>query len=124
MNRRSFIRSGAGATVAAAGLSAFIRIEHHYEKLVDFRIVKSRWSKDAERGQIRNVTLRNIEVAISVFNPGYSCSLIGGFDAQHTVEHVLFDSMSDSCSLSCSIDGEHVGTRRDHSRLAWAATAH
>jgi len=27
-----------------------IRVEHHYEKLVDFRIVKSRWSKDDQRG--------------------------------------------------------------------------
>lgn len=69
-----------------------IRVEHHYEKLVDFRIVRSRWSRDAERGQIRNVTLRNIEVAISVFNPGYSCSVIGGFDSQHTVEQVRFEN--------------------------------
>jgi hypothetical protein len=68
-----------------------IRVEHHYEKLVDFRVTKSRWSKDEERGQIRNVTLRNIDVAISVFNPGYSCSLIGGLDSQHTVEHVRFE---------------------------------
>jgi hypothetical protein len=69
-----------------------IRVEHHYEKLVDFRIVESRWSKDEERGQIRNVTLRNIDVAISVFNPGYSCSLIGGLDAQHRIEHVSFEN--------------------------------
>lgn len=69
-----------------------IRVEHHYEKLVDFRIVKSRWSKDAERGHIRNVTLRNIDAAVSVFNPGYSCSLIGGLDAQHTIEHVSFEN--------------------------------
>ena len=69
-----------------------IRVEHHYEKLVDFRIVKSRWSKDEERGQIRNITLRNIDVAISEFNPGYSCSLIGGFDVLHTVENVSFEN--------------------------------
>jgi hypothetical protein len=68
-----------------------IRVEHHYEKLLDFRVIKSRWSKDEERGQIRNVTLRNIDVAISVFNPGYSCSVIGGLDSQHTVEHVRFE---------------------------------
>ena len=69
-----------------------IRVEHHYEKLVDFRIIKSRWSKDEERGQIRNITLRNIDVAISVFNPGYSCSLIGGFDSQHSVQNVSFEN--------------------------------
>jgi hypothetical protein len=69
-----------------------IRVEHHYEKLVDFRIVKSRWSKDEQRGQIRNVTLRDIDVAISVFNPGYTCSVIGGRDAQHTIQHVRFEN--------------------------------
>jgi polygalacturonase len=68
-----------------------IRVEHHYEKLVDFRIVKSRWSKDEQRGQIRNVTLRNIGVALSVFNPGYTCSVIGGRDARHTIQHVRFE---------------------------------
>jgi hypothetical protein len=30
-----------------------IRGAHHYEKVVDFRIVRSRWSKDEERCQIR-----------------------------------------------------------------------
>jgi hypothetical protein len=81
-----------------------IRVEHHYEKLVDFRIIKSRWSKDEERGQIRNVTLRNIDVALSVFNPGYSCSLIGGFDAQHTIEHVRFENFRVGGKLVTSPD--------------------
>jgi hypothetical protein len=69
-----------------------IRVEHHYDKLVDFRIIKSRWSKDIERGQIRDVTLRNIDVVVSIYNPGYTCSLIGGYDAQHTIEHVRFEN--------------------------------
>lgn len=79
-----------------------IRVEHHYEKLVDFRIVRSRWSKDEQRGQIRNVTLRNIAVAISVFNPGYTCSVIGGRDAQHTIRHVRFENFR--------LDGKPVTT--------------
>jgi hypothetical protein len=69
-----------------------IRVEHHYDKLVDFRIIKSRWSQDIERGQIRDVTLRNIDVVVSIYNPGYTCSLIGGYDAQHTIEHVRFEN--------------------------------
>jgi len=81
-----------------------IRVEHHYEKLVDFRIIKSRWSKDEERGQIRNVTLRNIAVALSVFNPGYSCSLIGGFDAQHSIDHVRFENFRVGGKLVISPD--------------------
>jgi hypothetical protein len=31
-------------------------------------------------------------VSLSIYNPGYSCSLIGGYDAEHTVENVLFDN--------------------------------
>jgi hypothetical protein len=69
-----------------------IRVEHHYDKLVDFRIIKSRWSRDSERGSIRNITLNNIDVAISVYNPGYTCSLIGGYDAQHGIEHIQFNN--------------------------------
>lgn len=85
------IHNGDRATVSDVRYEN-IRVEHHYEKLVDFRIIKSRWSKDEERGQIRNVTLRNIDVALSVYNPGYSCSLIGGFDPQHTIEQVRFEN--------------------------------
>jgi hypothetical protein len=70
-----------------------IRVEHHYNKFIEFRIFESRWSKDKERGQIRNVTLRNIEAVISIYNPGYTLSAIGGCDADHTVEHVRFENL-------------------------------
>lgn len=63
-----------------------IRVEHYYNKLVDFRIIKSRYYKDEERGQIRDVVLRNIDVTVSQFNPGYSISTIGGYDAKHQVK--------------------------------------
>lgn len=69
-----------------------VRVEHYYNKLIEFRVVQSRWSKDEERGRIRNVTLRNIDVSVSIYNPGYSCSLIGGLDARHTVEQVRFEN--------------------------------
>lgn len=55
-------------------------------------MIRSRWSKDSERGQIRDVTLRNVEVNVSVYNPGYSISAVGGNDAEHTVEHVHFEN--------------------------------
>jgi hypothetical protein len=29
---------------------------------------------------------------VSMFNPGYSCSIIGGFDAEHTIDHVRFEN--------------------------------
>ncbi len=69
-----------------------IRVEHHYNKLIDLKVIKSMWGKDNERGQVRNVTFRNIDVALTIYNPGYSMSLIGGFDPKHTVENVIFDN--------------------------------
>jgi hypothetical protein len=69
-----------------------IRVEHHYDKLVDFRIVESRWSGGKGRGHVRNVTLRNIDAKISEFNPGYTTSLIGGFDSKHKIIGVTFDN--------------------------------
>lgn len=69
-----------------------IRIEHYYDKLLSFRINKSRYSKNECRGQIRNVMLRNIDVKVSIYNPGYSVSLIGGYDVEHTIENVTFEN--------------------------------
>lgn len=68
-----------------------IRVEHYFNKLIDMRIIKSRYHLDEERGQVRDVVFRDIEVTVSKYNPGYSVSLIGGYDADHTVENVLFD---------------------------------
>jgi polygalacturonase len=69
-----------------------IRVEHYYNKLIDLKVIKSMWGKDAERGQIKNVILRNIDVTQSIYNAGYSMSLIGGYDANHTAENILFDN--------------------------------
>ena len=69
-----------------------IRVEHHFEKLIDFRVIKSRFNHDEERGQVRNIRLRNIAVVESPFNPGYTVSLIGGYDSRHTVEGVHFEN--------------------------------
>lgn len=69
-----------------------IRVEHYYNKLIDLRIIKSRWGNDDKRGQVRKVVFRNIDVTVSVYNPGYSISLIGGYDAKHTIENVIFEN--------------------------------
>ncbi|MFZ4508319.1 MAG: glycosyl hydrolase family 28 protein [Fimbriimonas sp.] len=71
-----------------------IRVEHHYDKLVDLRVVWSRWSRDRERGHIRNVTFRNIEVTELPYNAGYTTSLIGGMDAAHQVTGVHFENVT------------------------------
>ncbi|MFN8254400.1 MAG: glycosyl hydrolase family 28 protein [Bacteroidales bacterium] len=70
-----------------------IRVEHYYNKLIDLKVIKSMWGKDAERGQIRNITFRNINIDQTIYNPGYSMSLIGGYDAQHTVKTVKFENV-------------------------------
>jgi hypothetical protein len=69
-----------------------IRVEHHYDKLLDFRIFESRWSKDKHRGRVHDITLRNIDVTVSIYNPGYTIAVIGGCDANHTIDNVTFDN--------------------------------
>ena len=69
-----------------------IRIEHCYDRLIDFRISKSRYSSDAERGRIRGVVLRDIRWTRTPFNLGYTISLIGGWDAGHTIEDVAIEN--------------------------------
>lgn len=68
-----------------------IRIEHYWDKLVDFRVVCSRYNRDLERGLIRNVRLKNIRVVQGFFNPGCSVSLISGYNAKKPVTDVLFE---------------------------------
>jgi Glycosyl hydrolases family 28 len=67
-----------------------IRVEHMYSRFVDFRILLSRYSRDEERGQIQNVTLRNIAFPIDIHN---SISLIGGHDEAHMVKGVHFEDV-------------------------------
>jgi len=69
-----------------------IRVEHHYDRLVDFRITKSRWNRDKERGLVRNVTLRNIQVSQSEHNAGYTLSMLVGCDAAHPVSGIYFEN--------------------------------
>jgi hypothetical protein len=69
-----------------------IRVEHYYNKLIDFRIIKSRYFKDPERGRVQQVLFKNIDVTVSQYNPGYSISTIGGYDADHKIEDVVFDN--------------------------------
>lgn len=77
-----------------------IRIEHCYDKLIDFRVSKSRYSVDAERGRVRNVTLRDIRWTRTPYNLGYTVSMIGGWDADHAVEDVRIENFV--------VDGERV----------------
>ncbi len=65
-----------------------IRVEHFYSLLIDFRILDSRWSYNTTRGQIRNVTLRNIRTNADVFN---TPSLIGGYSEAYDIQDVRIE---------------------------------
>jgi hypothetical protein len=67
-----------------------IRVEHMYDRMVDFQVLHSRYSKDAERGRIRNVTLRRVRTLPDQYN---TLNLIGGYDESHTVEGICFDDV-------------------------------
>ncbi|MET0263361.1 MAG: glycosyl hydrolase family 28 protein, partial [Rariglobus sp.] len=69
-----------------------IRVEHHFDTLIDFRVLHSRWNVDAKRGGVRNITLRNIKAVQSPYNAGYTVSIISGFNAAHPVTDVTFEN--------------------------------
>lgn len=97
-----------------------IRVEHHWDKLFDFRVLASKYNMDAERGQIRHVRLKNIDVAISIHNPGITVSLISGHDAQHTVEDVVFENVRLNGKKVTSQDDINLHTR-NASRIGFEA---
>lgn len=70
-----------------------IRIEHHYDKLLDFRVVSSRYSIDPVRGRIRNVVLKNILVHRKPPNLGHTVSVISGTNANEPVETVVIEDL-------------------------------
>ena len=92
-----------------------IRVEHHYDKLVDFRTLFSRWNKDTERGHIRNISLRNIQVSQNFANMGYSISVMSGFDAEHPVENVQFENFELGGKKVLNADMLDLVTRHAHS---------
>ena len=79
-----------GATVSDVRYEN-IRVDHYYNKLIDMRIIKSRWSREKRVGYVKNIVLKNIRVTNSIYNPGYSISLIGGYDDDHMVENVKIE---------------------------------
>ena len=66
-----------------------IRVEHYYDKLVDIRIMFSRYSKDMERGKVKNIHFKNIQTVEDRFN---CISFAGGFDSEHNIEGITFEN--------------------------------
>jgi hypothetical protein len=65
-----------------------IRVEHFYDKLIDFRIMPSRYSKDKTRGQVAGVHLKGIRTVEDRFN---CVSLIGGYGLENQVRDVVIE---------------------------------
>ncbi len=88
-----------------------IRIEHCYDKLIDIRVMKSMFNTDKERGHIRNVALRNVNWISQRCNFGYTISIIGGWDAEHTIENVTLKNFCIDGKPIQSIDDLEIFTR-------------
>jgi len=69
-----------------------IRIEHCYDKLINLRIMNSMYSRNNEKGQVRDIKFKDIFWHTQCYNMGYTISLIGGLDENHTVENVEFEN--------------------------------
>lgn len=85
-----------------------IRIGHMFDKFVDFRVLLSRYSVDAQRGRIRGVTLRRIQTNHDPYN---TVSLIGGYDDQHLVEDVRFEDVRIGSTVIATANDLHLFTR-------------
>lgn len=67
-----------------------IRVEHCYHQILDLRVMKSRYSRDSERGSIANVAFTDIDWWTTPYNEGYTLGAIAGFDPAHRVDGVRF----------------------------------
>jgi hypothetical protein len=82
-----------------------IRVEHYWDKLIDFRVVYSRYNRDPQRGRIRNVLLSNIKITQSAFNAGCSISLVSGYSAAEPVSDILIkDVFLNQKKVACPDD--------------------
>lgn len=94
-----------------------IRVEHHYDKLVDIRVLWSRWNRDEERGSVRDVVFRKIRVIQIPPNIGYTLSVIAGYDEAHPVSDVLFEDFELGGRRVVNPDQLDLVTRHAHNLI-------
>jgi Glycosyl hydrolases family 28 len=70
-----------------------IRIEHCYAHFIDFRVFQSMWSRDNQRGWIEDIRLKNIHWKRSIYNPGYTTSVIGGWNETQPIRNVVIEDL-------------------------------
>ena len=76
-------------------------IPHMPRQCIKLDIAEDVWGKDSQRGHIRSITFRDIDINGVDVPP----VLIHGFDANHCVEDVLFDGLR--------VNGRHVVSPQD-----------
>ena len=69
-----------------------MRVEHHYDRLLNLRVLRDRYATDEERGRISNVRFEDVHVHHHACNEGNTDALIGGYDDQHRVVGVHFSN--------------------------------
>lgn len=68
-----------------------IRVEHHYDRLVNLRVLRDRYATDDQRGHISDVRFTDVQVRRSPANEGNTDALIGGYDDEHRVTGIHFE---------------------------------
>ena len=67
-----------------------IRVEDSREKVFDFKVCFDQYSRDPERGSIRNVVARDVRVIGGPFPP----SILQGYDKDHTLHEIAFERVT------------------------------
>ncbi|WNR46136.1 glycosyl hydrolase family 28 protein [Paenibacillus roseipurpureus] len=78
-----------------------IRVEDAQEKLVDIKVLDSKYSRDTIRGQVDGVTFRNIQVIDGLF----PVSIIRGWSEEHMIRNIRFEGLT--------VHGEPVKSAND-----------
>lgn len=66
-----------------------IRVEDAQEKLFDIKVQMSQYSRDQERGQVRDICFKDIQVVDGIF----PVSIIRGYDKAHLISSITFDNL-------------------------------
>lgn len=66
-----------------------LRVEDAREKLIDIKVLFARYSRDPQRGHVRDVLLKDIHV----LDGPVPVSIIQGYDGKHRVENVTIENL-------------------------------